>query len=697
MSELHDALETWKKRRAALEKAYAYETQADKQFELEGDIAHAKANIARLEEEVAASIRPPDPPDPTPRPIADGRHLTQPGYALVIGVSKYAGDEKQKNANQFPNLSFAADDAREFHAVLRNCGYKCLDPLLDDQATLPGIMRAIDDLFKQSSQVRDPLVLIFFAGHGARDDQGRHYLVPHDGLRNDLFATALWNMTLESALRIPQTDRLLLVVDACHAAAIEAPGERGDFQACDPMALVSGESKGRYILASCLANQVSRERDGHGVFSRELLQLMRFEAEEVSRNEELELFQVCNTVKQRVLARAEGQQPWSNVAKETGIVLAINHERRKARTSLEWKVLEQIAAELQRLKFEDDQLLLNALRRAIREGRPTNSALDPRYRFFSQKVRSCRGQLSDTDLHEFCTDLITNYWNAETSFADDRSRELPARPERAQEIANTSRAASVSVVSRPVIQDGPAPLVERSASPFAQQATQLVSGSTGLSSPDASRRCLSGADVDWLFEEIALFIVETNALEKLVSDPNGFRKKEFARALQNAYETLQEKRAEDESRIPKLVDEIGDRFEQVWRKAYKPGPWRFNVDEVKFDRLLKHLSGPVRPVDVWLANHSYHGEVHWADSASLRRHAMLGINAIVHGAAVWDPARFAGIDLRQETQQLFSRSPQGEQLQQLHRLLIEDSYPDAFERKRNAVAPLVTLLGRSHD
>jgi hypothetical protein len=51
------------------------------------------------------------------------------------------------------------------------------------------------------------------------------------------------------------------------------------------------------------------------------------------------------------------------------------------------------------------------------------------------------------------------------------------------------------------------------------------------------------------------------------------------------------------------------------------------------------------------------------------------LNAIILGPSLYDEKRFSEIRLREETQELLRRDPQGPELQRLNRLLLEDTFP----------------------
>lgn len=51
------------------------------------------------------------------------------------------------------------------------------------------------------------------------------------------------------------------------------------------------------------------------------------------------------------------------------------------------------------------------------------------------------------------------------------------------------------------------------------------------------------------------------------------------------------------------------------------------------------------------------------------------LNQVIAGPSIYDPARFQGIALRAETEQLLKQNPHGQQLARLNKLLLEDAYP----------------------
>jgi hypothetical protein len=112
-----------------------------------------------------------------------------PAYALVIGISEHEHGVKPKKGlvlgyEEFPNLRLAHKDARDFADVLRHdVGLQdsCIDVLQNKDATLEAIRESLENLRVNCKKADDPLVIVYFAGHGCRQAK-RHFLVPHDGV-----------------------------------------------------------------------------------------------------------------------------------------------------------------------------------------------------------------------------------------------------------------------------------------------------------------------------------------------------------------------------------------------------------------------------------------------------------------------------------------------------------------------------------
>jgi WD40 repeat protein/uncharacterized caspase-like protein len=233
--------------------------------------------------------------------LTGANSLKRPGtaYVLAIGVNSYS--------NQQFNLKYAVADAAAFgeevqRAQLQIANYERVEvaTLLDQQATKANILRALrllagaqqdptseipEALRKLKATQPEDAVFIYFAGHGIAQGQ-RFYLVPHDlgyaGERNALDTASLQlildhgisDEELELAVEGIDTDKLLMVIDACNSGqALEAEERRRGPMNSKGLAQLAYE-KGMYILTAAQSYQAAQEVSelGHGLLTYALVE-----------------------------------------------------------------------------------------------------------------------------------------------------------------------------------------------------------------------------------------------------------------------------------------------------------------------------------------------------------------------------------------------------------------------------------------
>jgi len=220
-------------------------------------------------------------------------------YVLAIGVNVYS--------NQQFNLKYAVADAAAFdeevqRAQLQLANYERVEvaSLTDDQATKANILRALRllagtqenpttdtpaALQKLKATQPEDAVFIYFAGHGIAHGQ-RFYLVPHDlgwaGERKALDTAGLQQILdhgisdeeLELAVEGIDTDKLLMVIDACNSGqALESEERRRGPMNSKGLAQLAYE-KGMYILTAAQSYQAAQEVSelGHGLLTYALVE-----------------------------------------------------------------------------------------------------------------------------------------------------------------------------------------------------------------------------------------------------------------------------------------------------------------------------------------------------------------------------------------------------------------------------------------
>lgn len=175
--------------------------------------------------------------------------------ALLIGVSDY-----EPGLNPLPG---AARDINEMQQVLQHPevgGFDDIKMLLNPE---PFVMQeAIETLF--SGRTKDDLVLLFFSGHGVKDDNGRLHLstrITRKTLQGELIrATAVPASFVQDIMSNSRSKRQVVILDCCFSGAFAEGWLAKDDGSIDVKNQLGGE--GRAVLTSSTSTQYSFEQEG---------------------------------------------------------------------------------------------------------------------------------------------------------------------------------------------------------------------------------------------------------------------------------------------------------------------------------------------------------------------------------------------------------------------------------------------------
>jgi hypothetical protein len=197
-------------------------------------------------------------------------------WALIVGIGEF-------NSDKIPKLKYATKDARDFYTYLTKEAHFAPDHvriLLDGKATQRRIMSELGSKFLARLARPDDMIVLFFSTHGSpsqMDIRGRNYIVAADSDPEDLFATGIeMQKVLESIQSRVLSDRVLLVMDACHSGSVSGEGKgiarTGNF---DAEVLAAGS--GQMVICSSKPDEQSWEskRYQNGVFTKNLLDGLR--------------------------------------------------------------------------------------------------------------------------------------------------------------------------------------------------------------------------------------------------------------------------------------------------------------------------------------------------------------------------------------------------------------------------------------
>ncbi|MBE9230837.1 caspase family protein [Cuspidothrix issatschenkoi LEGE 03284] len=142
------------------------------------------------------------------------------GYALLIGVGESAYSEL--------SLPVTVKDTQAIYAALIDpelCAYPDdqdhIRVLNNKDATKTGILDGLNWLKEKAESDRNATVFVYYSGHGWVDkNTKKYYLLQHDIKPTKIANSALSAEDFTEALRQIQAERLLVVIDSCHAAGM---------------------------------------------------------------------------------------------------------------------------------------------------------------------------------------------------------------------------------------------------------------------------------------------------------------------------------------------------------------------------------------------------------------------------------------------------------------------------------------------
>ncbi|MEX3693849.1 caspase family protein [Paraburkholderia sp. BR14263] len=259
----------------------------------------------------------------------------QNGHALVIAIADY------QYINSLPDA--VLNDADDLVSVLTAHNGCRFDPgnvrrLTNEKATRSAILAALQELSVKAKL--DDTVCIYFTGHGALVDDdadaSESMLLPADCDMADLLATSISSTELSAALNSIPARRLVVFIDACHAAGAAILKQAGAKHA---VKLGYSESSldllahgvGRTLMASSRPSETSliMPGDRNSAFTSVLLDGLRGGA--ATAEGEVRVFDLFSYISEGVPVKTVGEQhPVFKAAQvEQNFCVALYHGKTK--------------------------------------------------------------------------------------------------------------------------------------------------------------------------------------------------------------------------------------------------------------------------------------------------------------------------------------------------------------------------------
>lgn len=226
-------------------------------------------------------------------------------WILSIGISKYE-DESIK-------LDFAASDAQRFADAIKGGTAGIYEDvhfnvLVDEKATGRGVKKAISEVGKKAAT--QDVVIMFLAGHGAKDEKGNYYFIPYDADKSDLYGTAIQWREIEGGIEQIQAQKQVLLADTCHSGEVL----KGRNTIDDAQYLVEKlvKSSGVALLVSSTGKEVSLEAKewGGGAFTSAVIEAIGEKSgkSDVDKDGGISVIELQQYVTRRVIELTGGKQ-----------------------------------------------------------------------------------------------------------------------------------------------------------------------------------------------------------------------------------------------------------------------------------------------------------------------------------------------------------------------------------------------------
>ncbi|WP_405060302.1 caspase family protein [Kribbella sp. NBC_01505] len=219
-----------------------------------------------------------------------------------------------------------AQDAEALAAVLEDpaiAGYE-VQVLINEPSSRVG--EAIDEFY--ASAERDDLTLLYFSGHGLKDDNGRLYLAMKNTKRERLRFTALPARLVDEAVNESLARQKLLILDCCYGGAYAVQQFAKADLAVDTKAELGG--RGRIVLTATESTQYAFEgtkvhgQASQSVFTRCIVEGLRSGAADLNADGDITADELYQYTYEAVVAEQPNQRPKQIADVQGRTVIAAN-------------------------------------------------------------------------------------------------------------------------------------------------------------------------------------------------------------------------------------------------------------------------------------------------------------------------------------------------------------------------------------
>ena len=270
-------------------------------------------------------------------------------FALIIGNSRY--DDGSLGRLKAPDI-----DVHELEGVLNapEIGH------FDEVVTLlnqdcASVRKAIARFYDQRQ--RDDLLLLYFSGHGVKDEQGHLYLALRDTETGLLAGSAIETAFITGRMDRSFSKRQVLVLDCCHSGAVAHGAKAAQGVSVGTAEAFEGTGLGRVVLTATDSTQYAWEGDQvigdaqNSLFTHFLIEGLKTGAADKDEDGVVTVDELYDYVREQVLTTTPRQTPqkWSYLQRGA-IVIAQNPAAN--RSVLPVEIEEAVNSKLSGLRLE---------------------------------------------------------------------------------------------------------------------------------------------------------------------------------------------------------------------------------------------------------------------------------------------------------------------------------------------------------
>ncbi|MEH2178539.1 caspase, EACC1-associated type [Nostoc sp.] len=226
--------------------------------------------------------------------------------ALLIGVSEY-----EPGLNPLPS---AVRDVEAVYEVLLHTemgGFAASDIKLLKNPERQVVEMAIETLF--SNRHKDDLLLLYFSGHGIKDDRGRLYLATRNTSKTQqgelIRSTSVSANFIHERMSESRSRRQVVILDSCFSGAFAEGMSAKDDGTIDIRQQLGGE--GRAVLTSSTSTQYSFEEEGQdlSIYTRFLIEGIKSGEADRDQDEFISVDELHEYASQKVQKLQPGMKP----------------------------------------------------------------------------------------------------------------------------------------------------------------------------------------------------------------------------------------------------------------------------------------------------------------------------------------------------------------------------------------------------